>query len=398
MARTCSGKIGRLREEAIMSALRLTLLLGLMGFLLAAAPAEDRGDTSPSANLERNRRLLARWREDPEHYARLQNDLRAFWELPPEQRERLRRFDRELHQLDPATQKRLWGVLERYSVWLEHLPAEERQQIEAATDRNERLRLIRAIRERQWLERLPRRLRQELADLPEAERARRVEQLRKDEQRQRREWQKPLKPRSEPRSLRPANLRDFPEEVQHFVRKVLEPALDEKELARLRRAEGKWPDLPRTLEDLTQRRLSLPPLRSGPIKSWDNVPEKARLVLPRLTLQKRGQWEKLQQHAGKWPDYALAYVALLTPGEKELMPPLGASRPDEFLPRASEFIEHRLLAEIGQADAQRLRKLEGKWPEYPRLLLRLAREHGLSIPGLMLPGPQEIWEAAQNNP
>ena len=39
-----------------------------------------------------------------------------------------------------------------------------------------------------------------------------------------------------------------------------------------------------------------------------------------------------------------------------------------------------------------LKRSEGKWPEYPRELIRLARAHDLSVPGAMLPGPPKGWD------
>src|SRR5688572_22443826 len=59
-------------------------LLAVAG--LAAAAPRDLGD----ADLERNRRLLDKWRADPEHYARLRRDLKAFYELPESRQQALR--------------------------------------------------------------------------------------------------------------------------------------------------------------------------------------------------------------------------------------------------------------------------------------------------------------------
>ncbi len=113
--------------------------------LLAATPAHEAG----SDDLEHNRQLLKKWQVDPEHSARLQRDLRDYWALPASKRERLRLLDKELHQLDEKTQKRLWKALERYSVWLEQLPENERKEIETASDAQERLRRIKEIRARE---------------------------------------------------------------------------------------------------------------------------------------------------------------------------------------------------------------------------------------------------------
>src|SRR5205807_1635995 len=121
------------------------LLVGLP--LLALA---DGGD-----DLERNRKMLEKARSDPQHYARLIQELQAFLALPEERQKELRKLDRDLHDEDSATYARLQRVLERYSNWLLRLPETERKQLESTTDLKERLRLIKEIRQRQWISRLP---------------------------------------------------------------------------------------------------------------------------------------------------------------------------------------------------------------------------------------------------
>lgn len=160
------------------------LLLPLLALFAAATPDAD--------DLERNRQLLNKWKADPEHYARLQRDLRDFWALSKSERRQLRQLDRAYHQLDVPTQKRLWTVAERYLAWLERLPQAERQQIEQTKDSQERLQLIRTIRERQWIERLPRKVREELEKLPAEARAAQIAQLRKQERQQRLLWSRPV--------------------------------------------------------------------------------------------------------------------------------------------------------------------------------------------------------------
>ena len=87
--------------------------------------------------LERNRRLLERWRADPDHYARLQRDLRAFCALPLLRRQQLRLLDHQLHAADGPTQTRLGAVLERYNAWLEALTDEQRQHLLQAPRRGD---------------------------------------------------------------------------------------------------------------------------------------------------------------------------------------------------------------------------------------------------------------------
>ena len=90
--------------------------------LLAAVPTRATDPTEADAN----RAQIARWKNDPEHLARLRQNLAAFRALPPERQEQLRRLDRALHAEDSSTQARLWNVLERYALWLNRLPAADR--------------------------------------------------------------------------------------------------------------------------------------------------------------------------------------------------------------------------------------------------------------------------------
>src|SRR5438105_3134232 len=97
---------------------RYSVLLGLLT-LPAWAPAPP---GPPPRELDHNRRLLARWKEDPAHYARLKADLKAFQALPPERQATLRQLDDELHDQDPVIRAQLWHVMDRYVTWLDRLP------------------------------------------------------------------------------------------------------------------------------------------------------------------------------------------------------------------------------------------------------------------------------------
>src|SRR4051812_34733483 len=108
--------------------LRVLLILAFA----ASAPLVSYSEQPTSEEIGANARLLERWKADPEHYARLQADLHAFWQLPPERKERLRQIDQELHDADALTQKRLWGVLERYSSWYERQSERDQRRLEKA--------------------------------------------------------------------------------------------------------------------------------------------------------------------------------------------------------------------------------------------------------------------------
>src|SRR5260221_8924530 len=119
--------------------------------------------------LQVNRLLLKRWRNDPDHYARLKRDFQAFRELPAEDQERLRRFDRELHEESPKMQERLWRVLDRYSTWLARLTPEDRRRIEEAGDSLERLFIVKEMRQKEWIYRLPKVDRERVQKMPVGE-------------------------------------------------------------------------------------------------------------------------------------------------------------------------------------------------------------------------------------
>lgn len=362
----------------------LAVLLPVLGFVLSATPAHE----SASADRERNRRLLSKWKADPEHYARLQQDLRDFWALPEEQRLRLRALDRELHQLDDKTQKRLWKTAERYTLWLERLPDEDRQQIETAGDSQEKLRRIREIRQRQTIERLPKRIGDELRELPAEERTARLAKLREQEQWQRKLWQRPLGAAAPRLGKPPTSLRELPPDARQFIEKNVLPRLSDEEQARLRQAEGR-PEFVAVVKHLSEQHPVLPPLPAPhkPITRYEDLPDRAKVEAgSKPSWERRTQvWEKLHKVEGKWPEWALAFHAALTPEQRQQMPPLGASRPSDFSPQVGAFIEQTLTKKISLRERKDLRDAEGRWPEYPKRLLELAHKHKLEVPGLSLP-------------
>src|SRR5207248_8639062 len=104
-----------------------------------------------------NRRLLQEIRaNDPEHYARLRASFERFQALPAERREKIRQLDRQLQEEDSQTQARLMCALAAYTSWLMRLPESDRQHIQSAASAEERLKIVREIRQQQWLQTLPR--------------------------------------------------------------------------------------------------------------------------------------------------------------------------------------------------------------------------------------------------
>jgi hypothetical protein len=360
------------------------LFMPLSVLLFAGSTGSESVDSTVNGDRERNRQLLQKWKNDPEHFARLQRDLSDFWSMPDAKRRKIRELDAAFHELDTQTQKRLWKVADRYVEWLENLSEEERQRIEESNNSIERLGLIRSIRERQWIEGLPRNLREDLQKLPQEERANQVAQLREQERQQKIQWRKPI--RIADRSRQPTRLADLPGAAKDFVEKHLLPHLNAEERRRYDAAQGHWPDFVDTIKELAKSHPVLPPL-SKPITHYDQLPEKAKIEAgPKTIWEKREEvWQELQRVEGKWPEWATTFLRHLSPEQRKHMPPLGASRPGEFPPKAREFINKTLSQKVTVQERRELRALEGKWPDYPLRLLRLAEKYKLEVPGMSLP-------------
>jgi len=49
-------------------------------------------------------------------------------------------------------------------------------------------------------------------------------------------------------------------------------------------------------------------------------------------------------------------------------------------------------SDAGKRDMQRLKEAEGRWPEYPRTVMDLAKLYKLSVPGWTLPDQKDFWD------
>jgi len=361
--------------------------------LLFVAPVLLAADTAPD-DLEHNRRLLEWLRRDPEHYQRLERDLHAFQALPSSRQEAIRRLDHDLHEEDPATQAHLWRVLDRYVTWFERLAEADEQRICEAADPQERLRIVKEIRERQWIERLPAADRQRIQDAPPEKRADLMADLRRDERDKREKWQSVLHHGDDlvpARRARPVRLADFPAGVQSYVREVLQPILPPEEKQRLKNATGTWPLYARTLIELADKH---PYALVGPVR-YRELPDQVQQLLPLRHLT-QPQKNRLANVEDKWPDFGVVFADIARNKSVHLPRPLGRCRVEDFPLGTQQLIQEKLVPELTPDEAARLAKEEGNWPQYPSLLLDLAKHHQLEVPGTRLPGPPQYWDRLRN--
>jgi hypothetical protein len=351
------------------------MLLGLLT-LPTCAPAPP--GPAPRG-LERNRRLLARWKEDPAHYARLKADLQAFEALPPDRRATLRQLDDELHDQDPVIRTQLWHVMDRYATWLDRLPTADRDRILAAPSAAARVRLIHDLREQEWQDRLPKARREQLAKTPPEQRPALLEDFRHEERERRLEWQGVALVAGPEWHMPPTRLDDLPPDVL--------VALGPEEKERLRNAEG--PLFGRTLLDLVEKRPVGMPGPTAGVSRIKDLPRDLQNFVRDLPNPARRKLVALQGH---WPAFAVQVTKEYRERRGPLPDELGPCRPNDFAPPVQRFLSDELLPRLNPKEKQRLSAAEGQWPEYPREVVVLARRHDLPVPGLVPPGPRGYWE------
>lgn len=364
------------------------LLLGmLLGVLLATAAPEP-----PAGEREQNRRQLAELRQkDPAAYAYWYHQAERFLALPAEEQARLRSLDEQLARLPDSVQEMLLEVLRRYARWQDHLAAADRQFLQEAPNRTERLRRLRQLREQQWQAALPQALRDQLANLSADERAARLACLRHDERQRRRDWRVVahfwddlLKGRRFANSLVPSHWEDLDPADRYYVDWVLRPRLSSEEWAQLEQAQGQWPRFPRLLLELADR---YPPALSGPrgpayLKQLPpEIQQLLRKALKSLPPPQANHWEQmLHQQEGHWPQFAQSVVALVHQAHLRLRPDWWPTTREELSEPMQRFLDTSLKPLLLPQEQLALEEARGHWPEYPQTLQRLAETHLLTVP------------------
>jgi hypothetical protein len=371
--------------------------LGAILTALAVAMAV-RSDT-PAEELEQNRLKIARLRSQPEEMDRLRRDVLFFLSFPPEQQKRIVDLDQKLKKLPARQRYRLEKVMERYADWIERLDPAARQRIKDAPDNETRLKIIKNLREDEWLKRQPAAFRDKLAKLTFEQRAAAIRDRRNKERRDHLSWQIAARFWNEltrDKQQLPQQLSDLPAEVQNYVKQYLLPRLGSGELDALHKAEGHWPQYPVTLVGLADRHpLALPDSR-GPTKIEDLPEEILRKLFPVKPEKQKPQLKKFSELAGR---VGLGRAVAQRAKNK---PPDGVILPHELWPyrqkclsqQVQDFIKGKLQPVLTPDEKLALVAADarGFWPEYPLKLKELAENHNLRVPWQTLPGPPWLWD------
>lgn len=349
-----------------------------------------------------NRKLLALWKTDPDHVARLKQNLKAFRSLPSDQQEQLRELERGLQQLHPSKQPRLRTVMENYAGWLSRLPEPDRQKVNDAAADPDRLRVVQEILERQWQESLPKPDQDKLAKASPDERAKLLEKLRADESERHKLRQHARLMIEEAADFGPTPFAQpqFRERIMVYVEDSLRPLLIRTEEDRLNRALEQQMNrrFPVILE-LSEGRNPLPfpgpaPFGSNKaIRSWQDLPVSVTEKFPDAVP------ERIRNAEGKWPQFPLAVIAEAKERNVTLnWSLLGPTKQSELPLSVQKFVKDDLSSKLSESEKRQLIDAETKWPDYPRKVKELADKHRLPIPGIALPGTREQWLATFQRP
>jgi hypothetical protein len=352
---------------------------------------------------------------------------KAFKQLSLERQQIIRELDKKIYAAQPTLQDRLLRVMETYAVWLNLLSESDRRNVLLAATSDIRLKQIRIIRDRQWVEMLPPSQQEQLRIANDALKSTLIDEWKQEDSRRRKVWASARKNPSETldASKPPLLFNDETDRnaIENFARvafRIDDPKkcrLTSNDLDRYNKAlsfakehgGAAWYTYGKTLYELVKKpeheELFLPPPDSKTrITDFQDLP-----VVYQKFVQQRLK-SKLTPLVGKWPEFPLELHKDMPQfhqyhkegfGKTDFpkidlksLPPLGPSRVSEFEQPVRVFVEDKMLKNklLSISELKRVQEKEGKWPEYSREIIQLARDHNLSIPGVMLPGPPKTWE------
>jgi hypothetical protein len=355
---------------------KLLLLVLAFGAIATLAVTAADGD-GPRA------RLLEIKGTDPERYSRIRKNYERFRAMPAAQQERLRTLDRQLHEEDSQTRARLMQVMDDYAAWFTRLPDEDRRRIQSTTTADEKLRVVREIRNRQWVAQLPQAARDELKAAPANKKQDVLDKWRADERKQRDEWASARRAWDVFGGERPkVPFQDAMGDMTAFVEARLLPLLTPSERSKLddARRTGNPFHLVRVVTELAEAH----PVLGLELKytTFRSLPDDYRAVVAA---------SGIKVPEGAWPAYPLAVTDWVRSTGKGMKQQLGPATAKEFPPATADAIR-KLQDRLPDADRKRLDKADGLWPEYPRVLHDLALKYKAAIPELTLPGDPQRWD------
>jgi len=328
----------------------------------------------------------------------------SFKAMPHARQHAVRELDRQLHA--DKDHDRLMRVLEVYAIWVSQLPDAKRKDLLTATTASRRLDEVRDLRERQWREGLPATQRAQLDGMSAEEKGKLIGQWKADELARREDW-------AEFRRL-------APDMVENRIPWPFDDATRRKEIIEFMRVAYRTDDAKKcrfTQEDYTRYQTAITAAERANGWSWYAYGKQVHELSRKYELfpepatgdpvttyaqlgaagkffdkEKGPAYKATADKVGKWPEFALVVHGISPFIKGERLPPLGPAKPGDFKEPLRLFVTRDLSAKLGTTEKAVLQGLEGRWPDYPRELVRLAGQHNLTAPGLMPPGPPHDWK------
>src|SRR5271165_2221363 len=217
--------------------MRNTFILCTFMVLLSAASLLS----DPTADeLAQNRHAFDEIRKNQQRLAHLRQDAKVFFGLPDARRLQLISLDESLSEGSSPDKIHLRAVMDRFADWFDRLDSKDRQSIQNAPDPIDRLKIIRELKDKEWMASQPRVRREQYAKLSGEAKNDFIKKLRAEERDRRLEWMMANRfwKELEKGATLPCRLSDFPAEVVTFVNEYLKPALSKAEEERLEKAQG----------------------------------------------------------------------------------------------------------------------------------------------------------------
>ncbi|HKB41474.1 MAG TPA: hypothetical protein VKD72_33920 [Gemmataceae bacterium] len=339
---------------------------------------------------------------NPDDPAYLRRQYVWFQAQEPARQQQLRRLHAQFTDLAADEQARLTKVMQNYNAWLARLPEEDRKQVLAAPTTAARVEAVKQFRERDWVESLPRSYREEYARLEGDARKQRVQEWRAEETERREEWilaQQQFPQGRVPPMFLPEGRTQFEAFVLHLRENLSDT--ERKELEEARAAADDFGNYFWYAREVVRLADAHPPLPGhvGP-KEFGSLPAEVKDFLRKNDphFRRKGDEPKeLRKASGRWPEFALELTRYCQKNNLKLPVPLGDCRKDQMPTEVVLFLDKVLEPQLkktdaGKVDLEALNKAQGYWPEYPRMILDLAKRYKLHIPGWTLPGPQQQWD------
>ncbi|HEX3150254.1 MAG TPA: hypothetical protein VHR66_19415 [Gemmataceae bacterium] len=344
---------------------------------------------------------------NPDDPAYLRRQYAWFQAQDPARQQQLRKLHADFQNLMPEDQARLTKVMQGYNAWLARLPEVDRERVLAAPTAAERLEEVRRLRERDWVDSLPKVYRDEYAALDVDARRQRVQDWRTEEAERREEWSLAQKhwAGNPAGKIPPFFLQENQEALDTFVGRLRENLneFERKHFDETRAAAkeyGVFVGYAMEIVRLADAHPLLPWSKVGP-HDWKELSDDVKKYLRENNAQRfTNEPRDMKRLQGRWPEYAWELANYCAKNDLKLPMPLGDCRKDQMPADVTQFLQEKLepalkKTEAGRADLKALDEAQGKWPDYPRLIMDLARKQNLTVPGWSLPGAlqfKQFWD------